>query len=66
MTYRQLGYWDNMRGNTSLACVLAGADEAVYLERYTTGWQRANKVAKRTQQRKMRKLNGEPVHSAAD
>jgi len=60
MTYRQLGYWDNLKGRQSLVATLHSAEERQHLIRYIQGWQRANRVAWETQQRRPRKAN-EPI-----
>ena len=60
MTYKQLGYWDNMNGRTSMAPLLEAAEERAFRQRYVEGWIRANEVAKKNNDRKWRPLNGEP------
>lgn len=68
MTYKQLGYWDNMRGNTSLGPTLRAANERVFYQRYSEGWNRANEQAKAKSKREWRNLSGEPnfLRAAAD
>lgn len=67
MTYKQLGYWDNMRGRTSMAILLKAAEETQFEQRYREGWTRANAEAKAKNNRDWRPLNGEkPVDTAAN
>lgn len=65
MTYKQLGYWDNMRGRTSLVVLLNIAEETRFAQRYREGWTRANKKAKERNNREWRPLNGEEKQQAA-
>lgn len=58
MTYRQLGYWDNMRGKVSMASLLQAAEERNFWQRYVEGWNKANTTAKIQQNRDWRPLNG--------
>ena len=59
MTYKQLGYWDNMRGRTSLLTLLDIAEETTFAQRYKEGWTRANVAAASKKNREWRALNGE-------
>ena len=60
MTYKQLGFADNMTGRVSMAPLLQVAEESNFRQRYVEGWIRANELAKRRENRKWRPINGEP------
>ncbi len=64
MTYKQLGYWDNMRGRTSLAVILTAAEQTQFAQRYREGWTRANEAAKTNSNREWRPINGEECQTA--
>lgn len=59
MTYKQLGYWDNLNGRKSMAPLLMLAEEDSYCQNYVEGWNNANRKARKKSERKERNLYGD-------